>query len=93
MAANSRKGPAATNTIGLCIPGIPDDSQAPSSYQGGDWVDIPRGDAINQWHIHGCKVAPGFIRFYIDGQEVGRIPTKLDYLDDPLYIIINYALR
>jgi hypothetical protein len=30
---------------------------------------------------------------YIDGQEVGRKPTKLDYLDDPFYMIINYALR
>ncbi len=56
-------------------------------------MDIPGGDAINEWHIYGCKVAPDFIRFYIDGKEVGRKPTNLDYLKDPLYIIINYALR
>jgi beta-glucanase (GH16 family) len=70
-----------------------DGSQAPPPYEGGEWVDIPGGDAINQWHIYGCKVAPDFITFYIDGQEVGRKPTNLDYLNDPLYIIINYALR
>lgn len=39
------------------------------------------------------KVAPDFITFYVDGQEVGRKPTNLEYLNDPLYIIINYALR
>ena len=70
-----------------------DGSQAPPPYEGGEWVDIPGGDAINQWDIYGCKVAPDFITFYIDGQEVGRKPTKFYYLKEPLYIIINYALR
>ena len=88
-----KKGPGGDQYNWVVHPWNPDGSQAPSPYQGGDWIDIPGGDAINQWHIYGCKVAPDFIRFYIDGQEVGRIPTKLDYLDDPLYIIINYALN
>ena len=51
------------------------------------------GDAINEWHIYGCKVTPDFIIFYIDGEEVGRRPTSLEYLVAPLYIIINYALQ
>jgi Right handed beta helix region len=41
----------------------------------------------------GCEVNPTNIVFYIDGQEVGRKPTLLDYLNDPLYIIVNYALQ
>jgi beta-glucanase (GH16 family) len=70
-----------------------DGSQAPQPYEGGEWEDVPGGDAINNWHIYGCKVAPDFITFYIDGQEVGRKSTNLEYLEEPLYIIINYALQ
>src|SRR4029450_12646992 len=70
-----------------------DGSQAPFPYEGGEWVSIPGGDAINTWHVYGCEVNPTNIVFYIDGQEVGRKPTLLDYLNDPLYIIVNYALQ
>jgi beta-glucanase (GH16 family) len=70
-----------------------DGSQAPQPYEGGEWEEVPGGDAINDWHIYGCKVAPDFITFYIDGQEVGRKPTNLEYLEEPLYVIINYALQ
>jgi Divergent InlB B-repeat domain/Glycosyl hydrolases family 16 len=70
-----------------------DGSQAPQPYEGGSWVNVPGGDAINDWHVYGCEVAPDFIRFYIDGQEVGRKPTNLDYLREPLYVILNYALE
>ena len=70
-----------------------DGSQAPPPYQYGSWEEVPGGDAINQWHIYGCKVTPDFIIFYIDGEEVGRRPTSLEYLVAPLYIIINYALQ
>jgi beta-glucanase (GH16 family) len=88
-----KKGPGGDRYNWVVHPWNSDGSQAPPPYEGGEWVDIPGGDAINQWHIYGCKVAPDFITFYIDGQEVGRKPTNLEYLNDPLYIIINYALR
>ena len=70
-----------------------DGSQASQPYEGGEWEEVPGGDAINNWHIYGCKVGADFITFYIDGQEVGRKPTDLEYLEEPLYIIINYALQ
>ena len=70
-----------------------DGSQAPQPYEGGEWAGAPGGDAITNWHIYGCKVTPDFITFHIDGQEVGRKPTNLEYLEEPLYIIINYALQ
>ena len=35
-----------------------DGSQAPQPYEGGEWEDVPGGDAINNWHIYDCKVAP-----------------------------------
>ena len=70
-----------------------DGSQGPQPYEGGEWDEVPGGDAINNWHIYGCKVAADFITFHIDGQEVGRKPTNLEYLEEPLYIIINYALQ
>jgi beta-glucanase (GH16 family) len=70
-----------------------DGSQAPPPYEGGEWVDIPGGDAISEWHVYGCEVNPQHIIFYCDGIEVGRKPTHLDYLADPLYIIVNYALQ
>lgn len=70
-----------------------DGSQAPFPYEGGEWANIPSGDAINEWHIYGCEVNPTNIIFYIDGKEVGRKPTHLDYVKDPLYIILNYAMQ
>jgi beta-glucanase (GH16 family) len=70
-----------------------DGSQAPFPYEGGEWANIPGGDAINEWHIYGCEVNPTNVIFYIDGKEVGRKPTHLDYVKDPLYIIINYAMQ
>jgi beta-glucanase (GH16 family) len=88
-----KKGPGGDEYNWVVHPWNADGSQAPPPYEGGEWVNIPGGDAIKDWHIYGCKVAPDFITFYIDGQEVGRKPTNLDYLKDPLYIIINYALR
>lgn len=88
-----KEGPGGDRYNWVVHPWNSDGSQAPPPYEGGEWVDIPGGDAINQWHIYGCKVAPDFITFYIDGQEVGRKPTNLEYIKDPLYIIINYALR
>ena len=87
-----KEGPGGDRYNWVVHPWNSDGSQAPPPYEGGEWVDIPGGDAINEWHIYGCKVAPDFIRFYVDGQEVGRKPTNLEYLKDPLYII-NYALR
>jgi len=70
-----------------------DGSQAPFPYEGGEWANVPGGDAINQWHVYGCEVNPTNIIFYIDGKEVGRKPTNLEYVQDPLYIIINYAMQ
>jgi hypothetical protein len=46
-----------------------------------------------QQDIDSYKVAPDFINFYIDGQQVGRRSTNLENLGEPLHIIINYALR
>ncbi len=60
---------------------------------GGGFAAIPGGDAINSWHIYGCKVDPQWITFYIDGFETKRLPTNNEYLAEPLYIIIDYALR
>jgi beta-glucanase (GH16 family) len=61
--------------------------------EGGSFVNIPGGDAVNTWHVYGCEVNPENIIFYLDGQEVGRRPTNLEYLEDPLYVMVNYALR
>ena len=87
------EGPGGDKYNWVVHPWNADGSQAPQPYEGGEWEDVPGGDAINNWHIYGCKVAPDFITFYIDGQEVGRKPTNLEYLDEPLYMIINYALQ
>jgi beta-glucanase (GH16 family) len=88
-----KEGPGGDKYNWVVHPWNADGSQAPQPYEGGEWEDVPGGDAINNWHIYGCKVAPDFIIFYIDGQEVGRKPTNLEYLEEPLYIIINYALQ
>ena len=61
--------------------------------QGGGWGPIPGGDATNSWHIYGCRVDPQWITFYIDGIESRRVRTNSEYLAEPLYIIIDYALR
>jgi beta-glucanase (GH16 family) len=76
---------------GTVHPWNEDGSQAPEPYQGGQWVTV--GDMVNQWHIYGCQVDPEWITFYLDGQEVYRRPTHAEYIIEPLYIILNYALR
>lgn len=70
-----------------------DGSQAPYPYEGGSFVDIPGGDAVNTWHVYGCEVNDSEIILYIDGKIVARRPIHPDYIKDPLYIILNYALR
>jgi beta-glucanase (GH16 family) len=60
---------------------------------GGGFGPIPGGDATNAWHIYGCRVDPQWITFYVDGFESKRFPTNNEYLAEPLYIIIDYALR
>jgi beta-glucanase (GH16 family) len=60
--------------------------------EGGSFAEIPGGDST-AWHVYGCEVNPDNIIMYIDGQEVGRRPTNAEYLAEPLYIMINYALR
>jgi hypothetical protein len=67
-------------------------SQAPQPYEGGITVPIP-GGTFNQFHVYGCEVNPTNIIFYIDGVETFRKPTNPDYIKDPLYIILNYALQ
>ena len=88
-----KEGPRGDEYNWVIHPWNADGSQAPPPYQYGAWAEVPGGDAINEWHIYGCKVRPDFIIFYIDGEEVGRRPTSLEYLVAPLYIIINYALQ
>ena len=68
-------------------------SQAGAPWEDGESVAIPGGDAIGTWHVYGCKVAPDFITFYLDGVQTGQVPTHADYIVDPLYIIINYAMQ
>jgi beta-glucanase (GH16 family) len=60
---------------------------------GGSFVDIPGGDAVGAWHVYGCEVNEENIVMYLDGQEVGRVPTNHDYLQEPVYMMVNYALR
>lgn len=67
-----------------------DGSQGPLT--GGGGTQIPGGDAINTWHIYGCKIDPQNITFYIDGQQTRQMPTPTDYLTDRLFIMIDYAL-
>jgi beta-glucanase (GH16 family) len=67
-----------------------DGSQAGPPWEQGGFVNV--FDPINTWHVYGCKVAPDYISFYIDGVETRRTPTNNDYLRDPLYIIVDYAL-
>ena len=59
----------------------------------GGLEDVPGGDAINTWHVYGCEVNQQNIIFFIDGHEVARVPTNMEYLEDPLYIMLNDALR
>jgi hypothetical protein len=59
----------------------------------GGLVNVPGGDAVNTWHVYGCEVNEQNIIFYIDGQEVGRRPFNPDYMQEPVYIMIDYALR
>ena len=66
---------------------------AKATATGGGFGPIPGGDATNTWHIYGCRVDPQWITFYVDGFESKRFPTNNEYLAEPLYIIINYALR
>jgi Glycosyl hydrolases family 16 len=70
-----------------------DGSQAGAPYEGGASIAVPGGDAINDWHVYGCRVDPSFITFYIDGIQTGQKPTHPEYIEDPLYIIINYAMQ
>jgi beta-glucanase (GH16 family) len=66
-------------------------SRGPGS--GGSFVDIFGGDASGTWHVYGCEVNEVNIVMYLDGQEVGRLPTNHEYLQEPLYIMVDYALR
>ena len=52
---------------------------------------IPGGNASGQFHIYGCKVAPDFITFYIDGIETGKTATPTTYIG-PMYVMVAYAL-
>jgi beta-glucanase (GH16 family) len=67
-----------------------DGSQGPLA--GGGRAAIPGGDAINQWHIYGAKIDPVNITFYIDGIQTRQMPTPNDYLEYPLYMMVDYAL-
>jgi hypothetical protein len=78
-----------------------DGSQGP--LRGGGRAAIPGGDAIklwlnrlanlfNRWHIYGCKIDPVNITFYIDGVQTRQMPPPNDYFEEPLYIMIDYAL-
>lgn len=69
-----------------------DGSQAPPPFEGGITVPIP-GGTFNEFHVYGCEVNPTNVIFYIDGVETFRRDTHLDYVNDPLYIILNYALQ
>ena len=88
-----KEGPGNDQYTWVLHPWNADGSQAPQPYEGGAWVAVPGGDAIGAWHVYGCEVNPTDVIFYIDGQEVGRKPTHLDYVKDPLYIIVNYAMQ
>jgi beta-glucanase (GH16 family) len=61
--------------------------------EGGQTNIVPGGDLINTWHIYGCRVDTQNITFYLDGVQVFQIGTNIDYLQDPLYILCNYALQ
>ena len=67
-----------------------DGSQGPLA--GGGRAAIPGGDAINQWHIYGAKIDPVNITFYVDGIQTRQMPTPNDYLEYPLYMMVDYAL-
>jgi len=86
-------GPGGDEYNWVLHPWNADGSQAPPPYEGGAWVAVPGGDAIGAWHVYGCEVNPANIIFYCDGQEVGRKPTHAEYIVDPLYIILNYAMQ
>jgi len=53
---------------------------------------IPGGDPVSTWHIYGVKVAPDFITWYIDGQQIWQIPTPTERHNDPLFIMVDYGL-
>jgi len=54
---------------------------------------VPVSNPIANWHIYGCEVNPTHIIAYLDGVEISRTSTCSKYINDPLYIIINYALK
>jgi beta-glucanase (GH16 family) len=53
---------------------------------------IPGGEPVVNWHIYGVKVAPDFITWYIDGQQIWQIPTPTERHNDPLFIMVDYGL-
>jgi hypothetical protein len=44
------------------------------------------------YHIYGCKVDPVYVTWYIDGVQTNQVPTPIDYLTGPLYIMVDYAV-
>jgi beta-glucanase (GH16 family) len=62
------------------------------AYSGGRGK-IPLSDPVSNWHVYGCEVNPTHIIGYLDGVEVSRTSIGSKYINDPLYIIINYALK
>ncbi|MDD5262282.1 MAG: family 16 glycosylhydrolase, partial [Methylacidiphilales bacterium] len=58
-------------------------------------AQTPMPDGSKPWqayHIYGCKVAPDYFTWYIDGVQVNQIPTPTAYVTAPFYVMIDYAL-
>jgi Glycosyl hydrolases family 16 len=65
--------------------------QAGPPYSSGGFHPI--ADTSGTWHTYGVMVSPKWISCYYDGKCVRNVPTHLDYLEDPLYILLDYALE
>lgn len=52
---------------------------------------VPSGSLSEAFHDYGVSVGKEEIVFYLDGQEMGRVPTPLEHMG-PMFILLNLAL-
>lgn len=48
-------------------------------------------DAATAFHRYGMRWSPETIAFFIDGTEIGRVPTPAD-MHQPMYLLVNLAV-